>query len=214
MKTIGAVLVGIMLFGLAGCSDSIVGTDADLSSPSFKKGGGGGPPGGGDPSEWPMTVTFRDDPGDRIRSDAELRADLTDFSYVDGECGVMATIGNLDDARFDPDWSYKRKDARNCGDARVLVFDFEDRPDQATGAFVNIDGLCAIAPGEGRSNTYGQFNVGLPLVFGGLHATRTAALTWVVSTDGGSDLATRDDGTTYHMPFELTITALDPDACP
>ena len=44
MKTIGAVLVGIMLVGLAGCSDSIVGTDGELSNPSFKKGGGKGRP--------------------------------------------------------------------------------------------------------------------------------------------------------------------------
>jgi hypothetical protein len=216
MKTIGAVLVGIMLLGLAGCSDSIVGTDAELSSPSFKKGGGGGPPGGGDPSEWPMTVTFRDDPGDQIRSDKELRSDLTDFSYSDGECGVMARIGNLDDARFDPDWSYKRKDAGNCGGARLLVFEFDDgRPDNHSGAFVNVNGLCAMAIGEVRDTTYGQFNVGLPLAFEDLRAQRVDAVTWVVSTDGGSgDLATKGDGSTHTMPFGLTITAGGSNPCP
>jgi len=212
MKSIAALLAGVLLLGFTviACSDTIVGTDADAGA-QFKK---GGPPGGGDPGEWATTVSFADRVGDRIRSD-------TDVSYVDGECGVMAKIGNLDDMRFDPDWSYRRKDARTCGEARALAFyfDFEnDPPAEATlaGAFMNIDGLCTMAVAEVRLDTYGQFNVGSPLQFEDLRAQRTNSTTWVVSTDGLSgDLATRVDGTGgLHMPFELTITALDSGACP
>jgi hypothetical protein len=215
MKSIGAVLVGIMLVGLAGCSDSIVGTDGELSNPSFKKGGGNGG-GGGDPSEWPMTVTFRDAPGDQIRSDAEFRSDLTDFAYSDGECGVMARIGNLDDARFDPDWSYRRKDAQTCGAARVQVFEFDDRPARTDlGAFMNIDGLCSMAVGEVRDNTHAQFNVCTTLVFENVRAERTSATEWTVTTDGASDTAQCSGGGSepQTMPFELYITA-EGDPCP
>jgi hypothetical protein len=216
MKSIAVLLVGVLLFGSAACADSVVGTDDSVtaeSSPVLKK---KPPPVPQDPSEWPVTLTFADREGDQIRSDAELRTDLTDFSYVDGECGVMAEIGNLDDVRFDPDWSYKRKDARTCGEARVLVFEFDDgRPDNYSGAFLNINGLCAMGVGETRDTTYAQFNVGQPLAFDDLRAERTDAATWVVSTDGDSgDLAIKGDGSTHTMPFALTITSLDPDACP
>ncbi len=224
MKSTGALLVGLMLVGLAGCSDSIVGTDEDLASAAFKKGGGKGPPGGRDPGEWPMTVTFADRAGDQIRSEGELRPDLTDLSYSDGECGVMAKIGNLDDALFDPDWSYKKRDARNCGAARVQVFEFDDRPARTDlGAFMNIDGLCSMAVAEVRTDTRAQFNVCGTLVYAdttiaaedgprqlaGVRAERTGQTTWKVTADGPAAEAycTGGEGAFQSMPFQLTITA-------
>lgn len=209
MKSIAVLLVGALLLGSAACADRVVGTDdaeTAVSTPVFKK----PPPVPQDPDEWPVTVTFADRFGDQIRSDAELRPDLADFSYVDGECGVMANIGNLDDARFDPDWSYKRKDARNCGAARVLVFEFDDgRPDRHFGAFMNADALCAMTVGEVRTGTSVQFNVCTTLVYSGVRAERTGPASWLVTADGSAAEAfcSGDGGSWHNMPFELTITA-------
>lgn len=209
MKSIVVLLVGALLLGSAACADHVVGTDdveTAVSAPVFKK----PPPVPQDPDEWPVTVTLTDRFGDQIRSDAELRPDLTDFSYVDGECGVMANIGNLDDARFDPDWTYKRKDARTCGDARVLVFEFDDgRPDRHFGAFMNADALCALGVGDVSTSTRIQFNVCTTLVYAAVRAERTSAGTWRVTADGtAADAFCSGDGGSWHnMPFEVTITA-------
>lgn len=209
MKSIAVLLVGALLFGSAACADSVVGTDdsESASSPVLKK---KPPPVPQDPSEWPVTVTFADRPGDQIRSDAELRSDLPIFSYVDGECGVMAEIGNLDDVRFDPDWSYKKRDARTCGEARVLVFEFDDeRPDRHFGAFMNADALCALGVGEVSTSTRIQFNVCTTLAYSGVRAERTGQASWLVTADGSAAEAfcSGDRGSWHNMPFELTITA-------
>ena len=215
MKAIAAMLVGLVAFGFAGCSDTLVGTEEDASTPNFKPKKPPPPP--DDPEEWPITVTFADGAGDQIRSDAELRPDLTDYAYADGECGVWANIGNFDDARLDPDRDYKRKDARTCGDPRVLVFEFDDgRPDRYFGAFMNVNGLCAMAIGEVRDTTYAQFNVCNTLGFEDVRAERTSESTWTVSTDGASGAAATcsGDGSSHTMPFALTITANASNPCP
>lgn len=209
MKSIAVLLVGVLFLGPAACADSVVGTDDSVtaeSSPVLKK---KPPPVPQDPSEWPVTLTFADREGDQIRSDAELRTDLTDFSYTHGECGVMAEIGNLDDVRFDPDWSYKKKDARRCGVARVLVFKFDDgRPDRHFGAFMNADALCALGVGEVSISTRIQFNVCTTLVYSGVRAERTGQATWLVTADGTAAEAfcSGDGGSVHNMPFEVSIT--------
>jgi len=215
MKWIAAVLVGVMLFGSTGCSDSLVGTDGESSTADFKR--KKPPPVPEDPGEWPTTVTFADRTGDQIRSDAELRSDLADFSYVDGECGVWANIGNFDDARLDSDRSYKKKLARTCGEARVLVFQFDDgRPNAEVGAFMNVDGLCSMTVGEVRWTTNAQFNVCNTLVFEDVRAERTGETAWLVTADGAAADAycSGGEGSWHNMPFEVTITANAAAPCP
>jgi len=203
MRNGPVVLAGLVALVLIGCSDSIVGADEELANPVLKKGGGGGPPA---PDYYPITVTFDDGPGYRIRSDAERRDDLTDFSYVDGECGVWANIGNFDDARLDPDRDYKGKLSRTCGDPRVLVFDFEDpRPDRADGIFMSIDGLYAMHDGD-TARVEAQFNVCNTLVFPTVQAVRTGS-SWLVTAEGDDAYADcSGDGSHHNMPFKLTIT--------
>jgi len=204
MRNGPVILAGLVALVLVGCSDSIVGADAELANPVLKKGGGGQPPAA---DYYPITVTFADRVGDRIRSDKELRPDLSDHSYADGECGVWANIGNFDDARLDPDRDYRGKLARTCGDSRVLVFDFkEPHSDRADGIFMNIDGLFAMSVGQSTSTT-AQFNLCNTLVFAGVEATRTAAGSWLVTADGpDADAVCSGDGSLHNMPFELTIT--------
>jgi hypothetical protein len=195
-----------LAFTFTGCSDSVVGTEDGPSTPLLKKGGngggggggnggGGGKPGGGDPTERPITVTFAD------RGIASDRGG----PYADGTCGVWANIGNLDDARLDPDRNYKGKVAKQC-DRRVLVFNFTDGTGQvSTGAFMNIDGLDAMSVND-VITTQAQFNVCGPLVYASVRATRTSATTWDVTTDGASaDAFCSGRGTLNTMPFSLTI---------
>ncbi len=221
LTALAAVLVTV-----AGCTDTPTKTDlTDLTviSDGFPvaqvKGGNGGGNGGGggggggrgdDPGDFrPTMVTFADRAGDRISSDAALRTDLSNHDYVDGACGVWANIGNFNDARFDPDRDYKKgKHARTCGAARAVVFNFTDgRGELVAGTFFNIDGLDAMAVGATLSTT-AQFNICNTLRFETVLATHPTATTWVVTTDGASDLATcSGSGTTNNMPFSLTITA-------
>jgi len=212
-----------LAFTFTGCSDSVVGTEDGPSTPLLAKGGnggggngggGGGKPGGDDPTDFrPVTVEFTDGDGYGIQSDAALRTD-DDYSgpeYADGDCGVWANIGNLNDARMDPDQNFKKKDERNCGSARLLMFEFGndqdgiERPHRDFGAFMNIDGLDAMA--EGTVITTAQFNICNTLVFSHVSATRTAT-EWTITTSGSgaNDEAVCADGKIYHMPFSLTIT--------
>ena len=84
MKSIVVLLVGALLLGSAACADRVVGTDdaeTSVTTPVITK----HPPVPKDPDEWPFTVTFADRFGDKIRTNADLRPDLADFSNVDGE---------------------------------------------------------------------------------------------------------------------------------
>ena len=223
MRVRSAMFVAALAFAFTftACSDSLVGTDDGASTPVLAKGGnggggGGGKPGGGDdPTDFrPVTVTFDDNANNGIRSDASLRTD-TEYSgpaYADGTCGVMANVGNLNDARLDPDWNYKgKKMARACGPARVLMFEFGndqfgvERAHRDFGAFMNIDGLDAMAENETKPTT-AQFNICNTLVFSNVSATRTSETEWTVTTAEAGDVAVCADGKEYHMPFTLTIT--------
>ena len=206
MKSKAVILVATLVFAFAfvGCSDSVVGTDDEATTPLFKKGGVKPPPDGEDPVDFrAVTVSFANDLEDKIRSDDR-------GAYVDGDCGVWANIGNFDDARLDPDREYKgKKLARTCGDARALVFEFPDwRETKTVGAFMNIDGLDAIPfeePPVTRTTT-ALFHVCNTLEFPQVLAERTTETTWTVTTDGASDDATCADGSVYDMPFTLYIT--------
>ncbi|MCL7984637.1 MAG: hypothetical protein M8872_05210 [marine benthic group bacterium] len=210
MRKLGVSLCSILLLGLVGCGDSPVATDADSATELLKK-----PPPVEEPEEWPIAVTFADRDGDQVRSDAELRPDLSDHAYVDGECGVWGNIGNFDDARMDPDRDWKRKLARTCGTERVIVFEFDEPREPAraeVGAFLSVEDICTMAVGDTpRTGVPAQFNVCNVLSFdAGVQVQRTDASTWIVSTDGTDAAATcLGDGSTHTMPFELTITMLE-----
>jgi hypothetical protein len=207
-------LCTLLLVGLAGCGDSPIATESDSATELLKK-----PPPVEEPAEWPIAVTFADRDGDQVRSDAELRPELGDHAYVDGDCGVWGNIGNFDDARMDPDREWKRKLARTCDRERVIVFEFDEPrvPARAeVGAFMSVEDICTMSVGdEPRTGVPAQFNVCNVLSFdAGVRVERTDASTWIVSTDGTDAAATcLGDGSTHTMPFELTITLMEPGGC-
>lgn len=207
MKATWLLLIGGCLLGLTGCGDSPVGTDGDESSALAKK---KPPPVVEEPTEWPISVRFADRATDQIRSDAELRTDLPDHAYADGDCGVWANIGNFDDARFDPDRDWKRKLARECGTERLIVFAFDPprEPERAeVGAFMSVEDICTMGVGEIRTGTPAQFNVCNTLSFdAGVVVERNSATVWTVTTDGtGANATCSGDESSHTMPFQLTI---------
>lgn len=215
MRVAWLPLIGGFLLGIAGCGDSPVSTADGESSARAKK---RPPPVVEEPTEWPISVRFADRPTDQIRSDAELRPDLADHAYVDGDCGVWANIGNFDDARFDPDRDWKRKLAGDCGSERLIVFEFDPPREPAraeAGAFMSVEDICTMGIGETRTDTPAQFNLCNTLNFdAGVVVERNSATVWTVTTDGTAAEATcSGDGSTHTMPFQLTIEMLG-DGCP
>ena len=207
MKSKAVILVATLAFAFAfvGCSDSVVGTDDEATTPLLKKVKSPPP----DPDEVdfrPVAVTFTDAPGDvpGVRSDGR-------GPYVDGTCGVWANIGNFADARFDPDRDYKRKMARDpeCGAARALEFDFsDDRETRIDGIFMSVEDLddLDLAVGGDTTGVHAQFNVCNTLVYLNVRAVRTSATSWTVTTNGASAAATcSGDSSTQNMPFTLEI---------
>ena len=153
-------MAAVVALGLiwAACTDAPTESLTELAAPQFKK-GGKKPDAGG---EFPTIVTFRDARDasghftDNIRSDDELRSDglYHGPDYADDVCGVLAGLGNFDDARMDPDMrlpngTKKLRDLEaECGATRVLIIDRDDPADNLPpiedpliifGVFSNID---------------------------------------------------------------------------
>lgn len=203
-----------------------------------RPGHGGGPGGGDDGADgaFATIVTFRDASTDNIRSDAELRAGDPLYSgpeYEDDVCGAWANLGNFDDARMDPDRNYKKgKHQRTCGDARVLIFEWDQpgdggdpKPTRVDGIFSNIDQVLTV-PAGATELRHGQFNLCSRLIFNPQDASipNNGSDSLLVSFDdkGTTDLlddawtvetqpAPNDkgyceaDGRLWHMPFQMTI---------
>lgn len=192
-------VMAAMVVSLTACLDTPTAVDSsDLWAVSQKKNGNGGsgkPSVGDTISEFrSTTVTFADRDGDRITSDALLRAGDTKYpgpEYKDGECGVWANIGNFNDARFDPDRNYKPgKHGRSCGDARVVAFDFTDGPEEfrgllTAGTFFNIDSISDMGVSETRM-VKAQFNICTTLKFASVHVEHPYDSVWTVTTDNAS----------------------------
>lgn len=224
-------VAGLLLPALVlACSerDSPVSVPLEGVESVLKKGGGPPPPDGAQPAR----VVFADDAAHNIRSDAELRADsdYTGPEYADGICGVVADMGNFDDARLDPDAGYKSRDARTCGIARALIFEWDSpvsggpKPTRVDGIFMNIDQVMTVTGTEFRK---GQFNVCGRLIFdpddtqfpGNGSSLLQVTFDEQGDSDPGNDrwiVATRpypddvglcaSDGTLWRMPFRLEIT--------
>ncbi len=113
----------------------------------------------------PAVITFHDAVGHKIVSDGR-------GEYVDGVCGVMADIGNFDDARLDPDADpIKGKERKTCGDARLLTFIFDAPADggapkdnRSDGIFMSVDDVLTVLDGTSALRT-GQFNLCGRLIF-------------------------------------------------
>lgn len=185
---------------------------------------------------FPTIVTFRDAPSDNIRGDAELRGGdglWTGPQYESGVCGVGADLGNLNDAKLDPDAGHRgKKMERECGSARVMVFEWDQpvgggphKPTRVDGIFSNIHHVLTVLSGT-MVLRKGQFNLCSRLIF-------NPDDPWI--PDNGSDLLlvsfddkgdadllndewsvrTQDypsdkgycegDGRLWHMPFQMTI---------
>jgi hypothetical protein len=129
------------------------GTGTELFAVVSKGGDPGPPP---PPDAFPTKVTFRDalDPStgeftDNIRSDFALRVGDPLYrgpAYEDGVCGVVADLGNFEDARMDPDMSYRKgRHRKTCGDARALIIERDEPADDG-----ELLGPRALGPHRGR----------------------------------------------------------------
>lgn len=183
---------------------------------------------------FPTVTSLRDGATDNIRSDAELRSDAqyAGPTYTDGACGVMSNLGNLNDARMDPDAAYSgKKLERSCGRARVLIFEWDQpadggltKPTRVDGIFSNIDHVLTVTGADERRK--GQFNVCSRLIFNpdDRDIPNNGSDLLLVSFDdkGDADPANDEwtvrtqpyptdkgycegDGRLWHMPFQLTI---------
>ncbi len=188
---------------------------------------------------FPTIVTFRDTPTDNIRSDAELRSDPLYHGpdYEDAVCAVVADLGSFSDARLDPDAGPKKRFQKDCGEARALIFEWDDPDDggapKATridGIFSNIDHVLTVAP-NATEYRMGQFNLCGRLIFNPLdpaapnngsdllRVTFNAGVAadpwddeWVVETQAYPEDKgyCQGDGRLWHMPFRMTIRRKPP----
>ncbi len=188
-----------------------------------------------------VDITFLDRFDDKVRSDGM-------GAYFHGEEGVMAKINvtrsnpsgqitGTDDLLFDPDRDLSRNDMKQ-GLGRSLLFVLEENlgadPDCNTqltsatlleGAFLNVDKLGAVGPGEPAVFEEAQFNTSLgilrfdPSQYPGTGLVRIERIDdceWNVTSvgvDGGGPVAVllqSDKGGTcelgrFHVPFQMMV---------
>lgn len=195
--------------------------------PQLAKGKGGKPGVTPGPVELtPLSITFADREGDRIRSDG-----LLDKTYSDGVCGVAAHFNSTsDDAILDPDDSrVKRSERAVCGsEPRAIHFNFglDLGPDlvTSTGGFMNIDSVRVVEAVEAGMDPVlrrTQFNIQPcnrlvfdPDEFDGtnhVEVKRVDDSTWLVTAEPDFAVGYCVDLDVFiDMPFQVTITLRNP----